>query len=89
MYQPTNGKPGVFVLFFVREIWPILRPEKNESAHNLRKKTKKKSQKEEKPGFPFMCTCKSNTLLKLRIKFPEIERDIAEMPFLPFFVENT
>ena len=60
MPKPANGKPGFFS-FFVREIWPILMSEKYKNAHNLR-------EKRIKPGFPFVCTCGSNTTLKFQIE---------------------
>ena len=48
-----------------------------------------KKRKRKKSGFPFVCTCGSNTTLKVQIETLQIERGIAEMPFFQFFVVIT
>ena len=80
MDQPTNGKPGFSYLS--ERYGRYYDPKKYKSIHNLRLK-------KIKIGSPFVCTCGSNKSSKFQIKKLKIERGIAEMPFSPFFVENT
>ena len=77
---------AVLFFFFLSEIYErYYDPKKYKSAHNLRNTKKKKIC----DRFTSECTCGSNTSLKFQIKIVENERGIAEMPFSPFFVENT
>ena len=59
-------------------------PKKHKSDHKLSQKRNKRK----RPAFRFFVRG-PNTRLNFDIENRKIERGIAEMPFSPFFVENT
>ena len=71
MRQQT-GKPA-WVFFFLFKRWPIQRSEKSKNDDVFF------------VGFPFVCTCGSNTRSKFQIELLKIERGIAEIMTFTIF----
>ena len=73
-HASTNRhKACLFFFFFSFERYDRYKdPKKYKSSHNFREKKKKKT-----AGFPFVCTCGSNTTLKYQIEIHKNERGIA------------
>ena len=72
MHQPTKGKPVPFAFIFLFKRYDRHNdPKKYESDHYL------SEQKKNGAGFPFVCTCGSDTRL---FSDRNIERGIAVMP---------
>ena len=85
MHQPTNWRPVFFCFCFCpRDLTEITIWKNTKATIACLKKRKKK-----KAGFQFFGTCGVNTRLNFQIENRKIDREIAEMPFSPFFAENT
>ena len=80
-HAPTHKlKAGLFNFLFLSERYDRNNdPKKRKSDHNLFEKKKKKA------AFQFFCTFGPSTRFNFQIENRKFERDIAEMPFPPFF----